>query len=430
MSVDGVNITESLDELFKDDSVTQWYPKQSKTFRRINAAPKSNINAKGGLYLVETKKPQAIIADDFASSDGAEFPDGGVLAFLIMTVTPITHRAAVKISSNVEAQNQAKLKQRPASNYDYIMKSIESLNLAYGLKQSRDVVGDRVGEIARISSVNSGTATITCDTAANLFGVFLLQPGMDVEFRDGSGTLRGYARINKLDRGAKTATLEVIRTTLDAGSTIAGLGITTNDRVYMKGCYNNNWAGFAYFTQKTGAFQGRPDRSEHYRLPGMQQDMGGVTLTTGHLRRMITEKEMRCDGDEVRGEFYASTQIDAYEQTGLTTQVYGQSGDSLKQGYEVDKMRFGGRPMNRDLFFPRDVMAFLDISQVDKFEMQPFKPLKNGDSYEFMAWGSKAHKDAKLMYMRGIGNLGCGDPSALGNWYYNFSTAGLATGNA
>lgn len=432
MAVQGDQITLTLDELFKDDSVTQWYPKQSKTYKRIASATAEKINAKGGLYLIEKKRPQAISAADFATSDGADFPIGGKLAFLQLTVLPVTHRASVEISSNVEAQNEAALKQRPAKDYDYVMRSIRSLIEAYGLKQSRDIWGDRVGEIARISAVNSGTSTLTCDTAANLFGTFLLQPGMQIEVRDGAGVLRGYAEIDVIDRGGKTTILTAITLPNGTASTIAGTGMVANDRVYMRGCYNNNWAGINYFTQPGGAFEGQADRTGHYRLPGLQQNMAGATLTVGVARKMISDKEMRTDGDEATGEFYGSTQIDAYEATGLPTQAYGQSGDTLSQGYDRNKMKFSGRKWNRDLFVPRDVLAFLDLDLIDKFEMQPFKPLRNKDgSYEHMALGiaNGAHRDAKMIYMRGIGNMGTNDPSALGPYYYGFSTAGLSTGN-
>jgi antitoxin component HigA of HigAB toxin-antitoxin module len=252
MAVQGDQITLTLDELFKDDSVTQWFPKQSKTYKRISSATAEKINAKGGLYLIEKKRPQAINASDFATSDGADFPVGGKLGFLVLTVTPVTHRASVEISSNVEAQNEAALKQRPAKDYDYVMKSIKSLIEAYGLKQSRDLWRDRVGETARISAVNSGTATITCNTAANLFGTFLLQPGMLVEIRDAAGVFHAYAEIDSIDRKNKTAVLTAITDVAGVAGTIAGLGVVANDRVYMKGCYNNNWNGMAYFTAPDG----------------------------------------------------------------------------------------------------------------------------------------------------------------------------------
>lgn len=439
MAVLGNQLTTTLDELFKDDEVTQWYPKQSATFRRIQSAGADKINAKGGLYLVENKRPQAIAAASFTGSDGSDFPTGGKLGFLQLTVLPITHRASVEISSNVEAQNDAALKQRPAKSYDYVLRSVKSLIEAYGLKQSRELWGDGVGEIARVSAVAGGTAgagTITCATAGNLFGTFLLQPGMQIQIHNGSsGTIRAYAEIDTINRGATTATL--ISLTSDAAGatnvTLAGAGVTANDRVYMRGCYNANWSGINFLTQPAGAFQGLADRSGHYRLPGLQQDMAGATLTVGVVRKMISDKEMRCDGAEASGEFFASTQIDAYEATGLPTQVYGQNDDTLKQGYNRNKMRFDSRSWTRDLYIPRDVLAFLDLDQIDKFEMQPFKPLRNSDgSYEYMAPSVTTpgtHRDAKMIYMRGIGNIGTGDPSSLGVWYYGFSTAGLSTGN-
>lgn len=432
MAVQGDQITLSLDELFKDDSVTQWFPKQSPTYKRIAAAKAENINAKGGLYLIEKRRPQAIVSADFASSDGNDFPVGGKLAFLQLTVTPITHRASVEISSNVEAQNEAQMKQRPAKDYNYVLKSIKSLIEAYGVKQSRDLWGDRVGEIARASAVNSGTITITCNTAANLFGAYLVQPGMDVEFRTSGGTLHGYGSVVSIDRAGKTFIMENVLDSTGAASTITSAGITTNDRIYMKGTYNACWNGVQYLTAPSGAFEGQADRTGHYRLPGMQEDMSGATMTIGHLRKMRSDKEMRCDGTEAAGEFYGSTQIDAYEATGLPTQVYGQSGDTLKQGYNRDKMMFDSRGFNRDIFIARDAFAFLDLDQIDKFEMQPFKPLRAGDgSYEHLGNSATTggHRDAKLIYMRGIGNMGTGDPSSLGVYKYGFSTSGLSTGN-
>lgn len=432
MALEGNNITETLDDLFAKDEIAQWFPNQSAAFRRIDSASPKNINAKGGQYLVETETPQAIVAGDFAGTDGAEFPTGGRLSFIIMTVLPITHRASFEVTSNVDAQNEAALKQRPAKNYDYVMKGISLLMKAYGLKQSRDLWGNKTGEIARVSGVTGNV--VTCNTSANQFGSYLMQAGMDCEFRAADGTLRGYGVVQSMNRKAKTFACKAATVRNAAGAitgTLQSNGVATADRVYMKGCYNNNWTGISAFTEPLGAFQGRSDRSEHYRLPGMKEDKGGATLTVGMMRKMISDQEMRLDGGEATGEFWGSTQIDAYEATGLPTQAYGQSGSSLKQGYNKKGMMFADKKFNRDLYIPRDVLALIDMSEIDKFEMQTFKPLKNGadGTYFHLANGVNAHRDSRFVYFRGIGNLGVEDPSSLGVWYENLSTAGLSTGN-
>lgn len=433
MPVQGADLTLTLDELYANDEMIQWYPEQSASFKRINRASPKLINARGGRYLIELKTPQAINAADFASSDAVEFPSGGFLTFLEMTVTPITHRASFSVTSNVTAQNKGALKQKPAKNYDYVMKATESITQAYGVKQSRDMWGNRVGEIGRVSGIS--TNTLTLNTAANLFGSFLFENGMQVEYRDGSGTLKGYSYVKSVDRFNKNFVAEL--TTDPDGTTKTSpaaltSAVTTNDRIYMRGCYNNNWAGVSHFLEKTGAFQGLADRTAHYRLPGLREDKGGQTLTASMIRKMISDQEMRVNNDSVKGEFFGSTQVDAYEMTGLPTQVWGQSGETLKQGYS--NLQFnsagGGRKFTKDLYIPRDVLTLCDLDMIDKFEMQPFQPLKGDNGYFFRAWGTLAHKDFELMYFRGIGNLGCSDPSRLGVWYENLSTAGLSTGNA
>lgn len=432
MAVQGTNITDTLDQLFADDEVVQWYPKQSKCFKKVQSASAKSINAKGGLYLIETEIPQALSASDFASSDGAEFPVGGRLAFLVLTVSPVTHRASFEVSSNVEVQDEAKYKQRPAKGYQYVMRCIKALMSAYGLKQSRDLWGDKVGELAR-SSAAAVSNTVTCNTSANLFGSFLIQVGMRLEFRDGSGTIVAYGTVTTVNRQAKTFVCNDVRDNTDTVTgTLQANGVTTNTRVYMRGCYNQNWSGISHMLETSGAFQGAADRTGHYRLPGIKEDKGGATLTVGMVRKMISDQEMRVDGDEVKGEFFASTQYDAFEATGIATKVYGQNGGKLTQGYGQIAMQSadGARNFNKDLFIPRDVLALVDIDKLDKFEMHTFKPLKdNGGSYFHQANGVNAHKDSKFVYFRGIGNLGTDDPSQLGVWYYNLSTAGLSTGN-
>ncbi len=253
---------------------------------------------------------------------------------------------------------------------------------------------------------------------------------MECEFRDGAGVLHAYGTVSAISRGSKTATFTNVKdNTGTVTGTLQANGVVTNDRVYMKGCYNANWKGISHFLEASGAFEGQSDRTGHYRLPGLREDKGGATLTVGMTRKMITDQEMRVDGDDVKGDFYCSTQYDAFEATGISTKVYGQTGDELKQGY--GRLSFDGRKFIKDLYIPRDVLALIDLDKVDKFEMQPFQPLKNGDgSYFHQAIGTTAHKDSKFVYFRGIGQLGTDDPSQLGVWIENLSTAGLATGNA
>src|SRR5690606_18362247 len=94
---------------------------------------------------------------------------------------------------------------------------------------------------------------------------------------------------------------------------------------------------------------------------------------------MVSKQYFRLDGEESGGAFYASSQRDGYEQTGIALQGYGQTGDTMKRGYR--KLFFDEKPFEKDAFVPRDAVVLADLGLVDLFEMEKYHPLKNESGY-------------------------------------------------
>jgi hypothetical protein len=425
--VTDTTITPMLDEVFAKVPMEKLFPNYSEIWKKkLKPAASHNINARGGFYLIQTGSSNSLETSDFTEAAGGDFPLAGESSYLKLNVSMKTDRSTIEWNGNVDAQNEAQQKQNPAKAVDYVGNELEGIMRFYAITRSRQIWQDGSNEVARISGVNTGTRTLTCNNAGNLFGVQLLEEGMLVEFRDASGNLRydgmsRFVKIESTDRANKTFRY--------SAETPLPNGVTNADRVYPKGSYNNGWAGIDFFLGTSGTFEGMSDRTSHYRTTGVRIPAGGKSVSAGLLRRMLSSQKYRRDGEESDGEFYASAQYDAYEATGFATQSFGQSGDTLKRGFR--KMFFDSKPFNEDIYVPRDVLAFVDFKKIHKFELLKFGPRKFRGDYVMPVPSANGQtwSDKFQILLQGFGNLGTNHPAAVGVWCSGLSTSGLALGN-
>lgn len=430
------DVTVTLDELYANNKVAQLLPQDEllETYRMISEGPAKNINARGAFYMLQTRQPNNIRQKAFGTSPGAQFPEPTKSKYMTMNVTAIVDEATIQWDGNVDVQNEAGLKQKPAKDLDYVARELEGIYASYARDKARQIWQSRDNELARASAINTGTRTVTCNNAGNLFNVQLIEEGDILEARDGSGTLLGYVQVDSVYRPTKTFIIDAnyikdaagATTTLGAGG--GQLNIVNGTRFYPKGGYNNGWSGIPYLIATSGAFQSVSDRTIHDHLTGVSIDASGRAISAALLRRLRSARRNRRYGKKSKGRFFASAQIDGYESTGWATQKYGQT-TSMDMGYREDELKFDGKAFQWDYYIPKTQVFEVDMSAVDRFELREFKPLKQNGSYIHLAPGDDRHYDKQNIYLKGIGNLGCEVPAAVGGVLTNLSTAGLALGD-
>jgi hypothetical protein len=427
------DVTVTLDELFANNTVAQLLPQDEllKCWRRISEASAKNINARGAFYMLQTQQPAHIRQKSFGTSPGAQFPEPTNSKYTTMNLSAIVDESTLQWDGNVDDQNQAALKQKPAKSLDYVERELEGAYAHYARQHARQLWGDASNELARVSAINTGTRTVTCNNAGNLFNVQLLEQGMLIEIRDSTGaTIRGYFRIESIYRPTKTFIIDAnyIHDGTDTTAALAGLGVANNDRIYPKFGYNNAWKGVDYMIATSGAFQSLADRTIHDHLTGVSIDGSARAISAALMRRLRSARRNRRYGKKSKGKFYASTQIDGYEATAFATQKYGQT-TSLDMGYTEDELKFDGKSFEWDYYIAKTKVYETDLSAIDRFELREFKPLKKNGSYIHLAPGVDRHYDKENIYLKGVGQLGCEVPAAVGGVLTNLSTAGLALGD-
>jgi hypothetical protein len=426
------DITVTLDEIFaKGDIGKVGMNAVSDCWKKISKGDAKHIGAKGIFYMLQTRRPNHIQSKSFGTTPGAQFPEATKSAWQTMNVTAIVDIATLQRDLNVDFQNAKKdLKQMPAKNTNFIKDEMKSIIEFYGVTKSRQLWQDRTNELARVSAINTSTRVVTCNNAGNLFNVQNLEAGQPAEVRDGSGTLRGYLGIESVYKPTKTFKIDAnyILDASGATATLSSLGITNGDRIYPKDGYNQGIQGVPTMIGVSGAFQSLADRTFNSDMTGVELDATGRALSWSMLQRLNTAQRFRRNGKKTKGVFYASSQLDALSSLGLATQGFGQK-TSLDMGFTENDMSFNGMTFHFDQYVPRDEFYKVDLSEIDYFSLRDFEPIRQGDTYEFLAPGVDRHYAKNNIYLLGIMNLGCEIPAAVGAKIKGLSTAGLALGD-
>lgn len=427
------DITVTLDELYAKYSIAQLLPQDEllEHWREVSSGSAKNINARGAFYMLQTRQPNFIRQKAFTNANaGQMFPEPTKAKWMTMNLSAIVDEATLQWDGNVDVQNEAALKQKPAKDTDYIGILMEGIYAAYARDKARQLWQNKTNELARVSAINTGTRVVTCNNAGNLFGVQMIEEGDILEVRDAGGVLRGYVQVETMYRPTKTFVIDAnyILDSAGAPAALAALAIANNDRIYPKDGFNNGWAGVPHLIATSGAFQSVADRTVHDHLTGVSIDAGGGVISAAWMRRLRSARRNRRYGKKSKGKFYASAQIDGYEATGLATQRYGQT-TQLDLGYRDDELKFDGKSFNWDYYLPKTEVYEVDLGAIDRFELRGFKPLRGENGYKYRAPGSDRHYDKENIYFKGIGQLGCEVPAAVGGVLTNLSTAGLTMGD-
>lgn len=428
------DLTARLDELYVNGSFSEFTPDVTDAAKEVRSASPKNINERGGFYLSLIEMPMNFASDDFGANAGADFGDAGKTSYLKQTVTALKRMSSVQWQDEVEVQSKPELMQKTGKSVNEKMQLIAHHLSAYAVSWSRELWGDRTNELARISAINTGTKTVTCANVGNMFGVFNLRIGQQIMIYSSVGVLRaggsGYLTVTSVNPANRT--FSYASTTTSPAVQTAPTGIVDGDIIYpsqgLVSLKDKALAGIKYMLGASGSYQGVADRTVNQFLTGTYINAGGATVSAAFLRRMKSEQKYKVWGKKTKGTFYASAQIDGYEATELGKQSFAQSGTTLNKGYR--KLYFDDSPFEEDMYIPRDAVVYADLSQIDRFELRPYSPVRDESGYELPVPSNSGgtYKDMKMVRFRGYEQLGCETPAKLGVYADGFSTAGLSTG--
>jgi hypothetical protein len=374
------------------------------------------LNSRGASLVI---RPLNNVSERWGTAELQDYPNPGVSPLVKTTVVFTGVTATCLFSNHVLAENQS------ATTIANLVTG-ELDNKLENLRDSQDFYlwGDGTGERARVSGVAS--LVVTCNNSGNLYGVQMLEQGMEVEFRTSAGVLHSgggitYGTIQSVDYANLTFTLDQIPS--DAAN---------NDRVVLRGSYGSAPRGFLYHVAPSGAWQGLSDRTI-YRGTTPTTITASGALTQGLLEKMHSARALKTgkrDRDGGRYKLYVSSQFSAYVAIGFDMKTV--TGNSFDAGFADGQVDYAGTPFRFSKHVQRDFVWELNVKKMRIYRMQKVQMVKNdggGIFHLINAASGQLHASGKAVYWEGFFNYGVKDPVALGTYISGLSTTNLALGN-
>jgi hypothetical protein len=384
----------------------------SPTLKKVEVGEPEELNSRGAALVI---RPQNNAIDRFSTAEFGDYPAPGNSPLVKTTVTFINHTKSALFSHHVLAENML-----PSKITDVVTGQLDNCLEFINETKNINLWGDGSGERARVSGVAG--LVITCNNAGNLYGVQLLDVGMEVEFRDSGGTLIDAtvprSRITAINEGTPSFTVD-----------IAPAGLANNHRVYLYGSFNAHPRGFLYHITNSGAWQGLSDRTIYRGTSPAIQAAGGAILSAGLMDKTTSgsafKRGTRAPGKQ---EYYVSSQWDAYLAIGYDMKIV--EGQTFDAGYKT--FSHGGKAFNWDPHVQRDFVWDLDVSQLKEFRMKKMEMVKNdsGGYLHLMTAGQgQGRASGRFVFWEGFYNYGTKSPVKLGTRISGLSTSGLELGN-
>ena len=420
-------------EKYASPEMKNFLPMRRGPYKKIKEINKDNVNAKGWYYMHQTEAPRNFRQSAFAGSEGGVFKDAGGNAYLVQNVLVITHRASLNYTDQVKVSNANSAHQEVP--HKVIQQNDKEHLKALEDAMSRQFWGNRTNEVARVSAINTGTRTITCDDANNLFGVFLLQKGDRLNIYSsagtqrvsGGGTSQDYVIVESVNPAAKTFVYR--GTDLDGNTITAPALVAATDIIYPEGGKDNAITGVESIMGATGAFQGLADRTVDRTTTGITLN-AAAALSVAFLRKMADEYRFADPNDETsqsRCAFYVSTQNSAFAALGDALQPTNHEGQSLHLGRSTG-LSFNGIPFQWHAYVPRDVVCLLDHGKLEKGILKDYAPVGGGEAVQVQLNGELY--DKFMIPYSGYWNMGTPAARFCGVWGKGLTTTGLAMGHA
>lgn len=374
------------------------------------------LNSRGASLVI---RPLNNVSERWGTSELADYPNPGVSPLVKTTVVFTGVTATALFSNHVLAENQT------ATTITNLVTG-ELDNKLENLRDSQDFYcwGDASGERARVSSVSS--LVVTCNNSGNLYGVQMLEAGMEVEYRTSGGVLLSgggvtYSTILSVDVSAQTFTVDQIPND----------PIANGHRVYLRNSYGSAPRGALYHIATSGAWQGLTDRTIYRGTTPTTVTATGV-LTQGLIEKMHSARSLKT-GKRGKGKtkLYVSSQWSAYVAIGFEMKTFPNT-NALDLGFVDNQTDYAGVPFRFSKHVQRDMLWEMDFSKLRLYRMQKIQMVKNdagGIFHLINAASGQLHASGKAVYWEGFYNLGTKAPVQLGTRIDGLTTTNLALGN-
>jgi hypothetical protein len=419
MGADNLAAVEAAMREVYDGGVEDLTGNASPTIKKVEDGKDAiELNSRGAALVI---RPDNNNSELYSQAEFVDFPDAGSSPLVKMTVPFTGMFASCKFPQQVFAENK-----QSAAIVDVVTGAIDNKMDAIQRSKNQMLWGDSSAERGRVSAVNLGTGVVTHNNAGNLYGTYMLEKGMQVEFRDNAGTLRQgggnrYATITAKNDGALTTSYVIGSLPTD---------IANNDRVYIKGSFNSAPRGFLYHLQNSGAWQGIADRTV-YRLtsPAIQSPGGSPVLSASLMDKLASGQAFkRGKRDLGKVKWYVSSQYDAFLNIGYEMKIQ----DSTKLDPGFTEIAHAGIGFEWDPHIQRDGVFLMDVSYLKVYRMQKMDFVRNeggGYFHQLNASQGQMKASGKSVHWEGYENYGTKNVVALGTRIAGLSTAGLDLGN-
>lgn len=383
----------------------------SPTLKKVEVGEPEELNSRGAALVI---RPQNNAIDRFSTTEFGDYPNPGNSPLVKTTVTFINHTKSALFSHHVMAENML-----PSKITDVVTGQLDNCLEFINETKNINLWGDGSGERGRVSSVS--TLVVTCNNSGNLYGVQLMDVGMEIEFRDSSGVLIDAtiprSKITAINEGTPSITVDV-----------APAGLANNHRIYLYGSYNAHPRGFLYHIAASGAWQGLSDRTIYRGTSCPVQNASGATLSAGLMDKTTSGMAFKRGKRGGTSEYYVSSQWDAYLAIGYDMKII--EGDKLDAGYQT--FTHAGKKFNWDPHVQRDMVWDLDVSQLKEYRMKKMDMVKNdagGYLHLMTATSGQGRASGRFVFWEGFYSYGTKAPIRLGTRITSLSTSSLELGN-
>ena len=392
--------------------------KVTETWNLISKGKPESTNALGARIPTNVEDNASEV---WSSTEGADFPEGDNEVPVAMNVKYTRVYKTGSITGDV--RNHEKDPDKVAS---IIGNSVSKCTAALKKSINRMLFGDSSGELARVSAINTGTRTITCDDTNNKFGVRKLMKRQKLEARTTGGALRSGGGIKFLVVTSKDRANKQF--VYDAGQGAAA-DIAPTDILCLKDSYGAALRGLDYHINNSGLYQNVQRGATNEALNAVVFDAGTDYLSASMIDRVVNSMSFK-QGNEDTDDLiitWAPTQKQQYFNLGYSLKDH--MGNNLNLSF--DGVTHSNIPTRTDVDTPINALYVWRPSKLKRYQLDPVGPIDIGFGIlsPKNAASGQGHADAYNFYLGGKFEIGCSQPNLLGARIRNLNTVGLPDGN-
>jgi hypothetical protein len=392
--------------------------KVTETWNLVGKGTPESTNALGARIPVTVEDNASEL---WTSTEGDDFPEGDSDVPVSMNVKYTRVYKTGTITGDVRNHDSD-----PDKIGGIISKQVANATKSLKKSINRMLFGNSSGELARISAINTGTRTITCDTTDNYFGVRKLPKRFKFEVRSTAGALRNgggveYGIVESVDRANKQF---VYKANPGVAST-AGV----NDILVGRKGWGNAIRGLDYHLNNSGQYQNVPRGASNPALNALVIDAQQEYLSASLIDLLINSMTFK-QGTEARDELvitWGPTQKQQYWNLGYTLKTI--TGDKINLSF--DEGSHAGIKFGTDVDCNPDGMYIWRPSRLKRYQLLPVGMIDIGHGLlsPKNAADGQGHADAYNFYIGGKFEMGCSAPHLLGARIENLNVENLPQGH-